>query len=66
MESDLVKGTPLPLLGFREPERLTLGIMIRTLSAKILLTANFRELVHELHSLVKPSHGSTIADSTRA
>ena len=51
VKRDLIKSALLPLLGFREPERLTLAIMIRALSAKILLAANFDELVHELHSL---------------
>jgi hypothetical protein len=50
MECDLVDSTTLPFFGFREPEPLTIGIMIRALSAKRLLTANFSELVHELRS----------------
>jgi hypothetical protein len=50
MECDLVKRTTLPFFGFREPEPLAIGIMIRALSAKRLLTANFSELVHELRS----------------
>ncbi len=58
VKRDLIASALLPLLGFREPECLTLGIVIRALSAKILLAANFNELVHELHSLVKPSNAS--------
>ncbi len=50
VKCDLVKGALFPLLGFRKPECLALGIVIRALSAKILLAANFSELVHELHS----------------
>src|SRR5581483_2383396 len=65
MKRDLIKRALLPLLGFREPECLSLGIMIRALSAKIFQAANFNELVHELHSLVSPSNGASIADSTR-
>jgi hypothetical protein len=55
MVRDLVKRTLLPRFGFRKPERFTLAIMQRTLTAKMLLAANFNELVHDLHSLVKPS-----------
>ena len=62
MKRNLVKRTLLPLFGFREPEHLTLGISQRTLSAKIFLAANFNELVHALHSCVKPI---SVADHSR-
>ncbi len=62
MERNFVKRALLPLLGFREPENLALGIKVRALSAKIFLAANFNELVHELHSCVKPVNGRTIAE----
>src|ERR1700722_20285143 len=54
MKPNLLKPTLPPLFGFREPEHLTLGISQRTLSAEIFLAANFNELVHALHSCVKP------------
>jgi hypothetical protein len=54
VERDLVQRTLLPLFSFCEPENPTLGIKVRTLTAKIFLAANFNELVHELHSSVKP------------
>ena len=66
MERNFVKRTLLPLFGFREPEHPTLGIKVRTLPAKIFLAANFNELVHELHSCVKPINGRTIAESATA
>jgi len=50
VECDLIECTLLPLFSFREPEQLTLGIMQRTLTAKIFLAADFNEPVHELHS----------------
>jgi len=65
VKRDIITRALLPLLGFREPERLTLGIVIRALSAKIFLAANFNELVHELRSLVSPSNGASIADSAQ-
>jgi hypothetical protein len=63
MERNFVKRALLPLFGFREPEHLALGIKARALSAKIFLAANFNQLVHELHSCVKPTAGRTIAES---
>src|ERR1019366_1705079 len=63
MERNFVKRTLLPLFGFREPENPTLGIKVRTLPAKIFLAADFNELVHELHSCVKPIDAETIAES---
>jgi hypothetical protein len=62
VECNFVKSTLLPLFSFREPEHLTLGIMQRTLTAKIFLAADFNEPVHELHSFVKPIRASTIAE----
>ena len=63
VECDFVKRPLLPLFSFREPEQLTLGIMQRTLTAEMLLAADFNEPVHELHSFVKPIRISTIAES---
>ena len=63
VERNFVERPLLPLFGFREPEQLTLGIMQRTLTAEILLAADFNEPVHELHSFVKPIRISTIAES---
>jgi hypothetical protein len=63
MERDLVKRALLPRFGFREPENPALGIQVRTLAAKIFLAANFSELVHELHSRVKPINAHTLAGS---
>jgi hypothetical protein len=65
MERNFVKRALLPLFGFREPENPALGVKVRTLSAKIFLAANFSELVHELHSSVKPINGRTITESER-
>lgn len=50
MKRDLVERALFPLFGFRKPENLTLAIVRRPLSAKVFLTANFNEPVHELHS----------------
>jgi hypothetical protein len=61
MERNFVKRTLLPFFGFCEPENPTLGIKVRTLPAKIFLAANFNELVHELHSCVKPIDAGTVA-----
>lgn len=61
MERNFVKRALLPLFGFRKPENPTLGIKIRALPAKIFLAADFNELVHELHSRVKPIDTRTIA-----
>jgi hypothetical protein len=63
MERNFVKRTLLPFFGFCEPKNPTLGIKIRTLTAKIFLAANFNELVHELHSCVKPIDAGTITES---
>jgi hypothetical protein len=62
VKRDLVERALLPHFGLRKPERLTLGIMQRTLTAEMLLAANFNEPVHELHSLlVKPSNAPNLA-----
>src|SRR6516225_1274913 len=63
VKCNFIERPLLPLFGFREPEQLTLGIMQRTLTAEILLAADFNEPVHELHSFVKPIGMSTIAES---
>jgi hypothetical protein len=65
MKRDLIERALFPLFGFRQPKHFALGIVGRTLAAKILLAANFNEPVHELHSRVKPIHSARLADSTR-
>jgi hypothetical protein len=54
MIRNLVECPLLPFFGFCEPENPAFGIPQGALSAKIFLPANFDELVHELHSCVKP------------
>jgi hypothetical protein len=51
---DLVQRALFPLFGFSEPENPAFGIERRALSAEKFLPADFNELVHELHSSVKP------------
>ena len=65
MERNFVKRALLPLFGFREPEEPAFGITVRALPAKIFMAADFSELVHELHSCVKPNDAWTIAKSGR-
>src|ERR1700733_6718506 len=53
---DLVQRALFPLFGFSEPKNPALGIERRALSAEKFLPADFNELVHELHSSVKPTN----------
>jgi hypothetical protein len=56
MIRDLVESTLLPLFGLRKPERATISVQCRTLSANRFLAANLHQPVHASHSLggVKP------------
>jgi hypothetical protein len=65
MERDLIERPLFPLFGLGKPKNLTLGIQQRALSADKFLAANFDELVHELHSAVKPIYTITLAESGR-
>jgi hypothetical protein len=47
MERNLIERALFPLFGLCKPEHPTFGIQRGTLSAHMLLTAYFRELVHE-------------------
>jgi hypothetical protein len=60
---DFVERALFPLFGFSEPENPAFGIERRALSAEEFLPADFNELVHELHSSVKPISLRTIAES---
>jgi hypothetical protein len=51
---DFVQRALFPLFGLSEPENPAFGIERRALSAEKFLPADFNELVHELHSSVKP------------
>jgi hypothetical protein len=64
VKRDLVKRALFPLFCLCQPERLTFGIQQSALSAYKFLTANFDELVHELHSRgVKPISLAHLAES---
>ena len=54
MIRNFIERTLLPPFGFSEPENPAFGIERRALSAEKFLPADFNELVHELHSSVKP------------
>jgi hypothetical protein len=63
---NLIKRALFPLFGLCQPENPALGVVRCALPAHGFLTANFHELVHELHSNgVKPIYQAMLPDQWR-
>ena len=66
MERNLIECAPFPLFRLCQPEKPALGVVRCALPSHGFLTANFHELVHELHSNgVKPIYAGILADQRR-